>query len=112
MDIPYSTNEVRVGTWIDGKPLYAILAKVMNTNPTTRAYFQSFSDYGAQNVNFAFVEVGFTRYPSYNVFYTLQEAQCHVQLQMNSQQIVFINNNTEGREQDIYALIKYTKSTD
>lgn len=34
----YSTEEVRIGTWIDGKPLYRIVEQVLLSTPTSFTY--------------------------------------------------------------------------
>lgn len=92
--------------------MYEITIKTLDLSPTTRVKYDSFSNYGISNVEFAFLYHGFTRYPDNNYTYPFHTSNCTVQLNGLNDQIIFINDNANGRNQDIYATIRYTKTTD
>ena len=84
----------------------------MDLSTSTRVIFDSFSNHGVYNVEFAFVKESFTRYPTNDFTYPLHSAGCTVQISGPDDDIRFINDNSQGRNQDIYATIRYTKTTD
>ena len=59
----YSTDEIRVGTWIDGKPLYRIVLQFPNGTQSTDLVNYTLSNYGITNVDTIFIV-----HPSYYSF--------------------------------------------
>lgn len=85
---------------------------MLDLSTSTRVIFDTFSNHGVSNVEFAFLHEAFTRYPGNNYTYPLSGAGCVVQISAANNAITFINDNGNGRNQDIYATIRYTKTTD
>lgn len=109
----YSTEEVKTNkVWIDGKPIYRVVMYKLDTNTSTKVYYINFADWGIENVKMAYLAYGFTRYPTNKYWYRLEEAGCTIQLSPENSHAVFINKNSQGRNQDIYGIIEYTKTTD
>ena len=51
----YSTDEKRIGTWIDGKPLYRIVLQFPNGTQSTDLVNYTLSNYGITNVDTIFI---------------------------------------------------------
>ena len=85
---------------------------MLDLSTSTRVIFDTFSNHGVSNVEFAFLHEAFTRYPGNNFTYPLHSAGCIVQMSGSADDIRFINDNSQERNQDIYATIRYTKTTD
>ena len=97
----YSTEEVKIGTWIDGKPLYRIVASINLQNYTSWTNLVHISNlkrviniYGSLN------NINIPRYESSSYFTQF--------LYENNYIKVMCNGNTGGG----YLVIEYTKTTD
>ena len=97
----YSTEEVKIGTWIDGKPLYRIVASINLQNYTSWTNLVHISNlkrviniYGSLN------NIIIPRYESPSYFTQF--------LYENNYIKVMCNGNTGGG----YLVIEYTKTTD
>lgn len=105
----YSTEEIKIGTWIDGKPLYRkviTFGALANSGNKTIPYGSSNNlikfDIYAKNPtsNYLFkVPLGGTNYINSYV-------------EINSHQIVVQTNSDRTNVTDNYVIIEYTKTTD
>lgn len=123
----YSTDERCIGRWIDGKPLYQKLViaetPVVSSNGT---YAEKHIQYSNDTINFAFIE---------NIWYQDSNSQKQPLLYINAsgymikafismpqydfgaisyadQHLIVLSNGTAYNSGNIYAVIRYTKTTD
>ena len=106
----YSTNEVRIGTWIDGKPLYR---KVITDSATTA---------GDRDISIADISYDYLELVSFNVVvagtyclnvYGDQNSNDKIRafINRNSNNIVW-SRGTSWPNASFYGTIQYTKTTD
>lgn len=106
----YSTNEIKIGTWIDGKPIYR---KVINIgalpNATTKTITHNISNLSMfiRVSGIAYSPAGYTLLPY------VQPAlpNLNVGIFANSTQVVVITT-TDKSTNSGYAILEYTKTTD
>lgn len=101
----YSTNELKIGTWIDGKPLYR---KVINgyVQETSSGYPRIQTN--LTNVDTICSIISTLKYSSRYYIETIAKDNFYIDSQENYD-IVFILPPTSG---DVCFIIEYTKSTD
>lgn len=112
----YSTEEVRIGTWIDGKPLYR---KVISFSPDTNSNTVSIA-HGISNLGVVIKCYG--RFQSYSsnrlipqLYYTLDPQFVVSPYSISSTNIEIGYGNwfkTSGNATNCYIIIEYTKTTD
>lgn len=112
----YSTEEVRIGTWIDGKPLYR---KVISFSPDTNSNTVSIA-HGISNLGVVIKCYG--RFQSYSsnrlipqLYYTLDPQFAVSPYSISSTNIEIGYGNwfkTSGNVTNCYIIIEYTKTTD
>ena len=106
----YSFGEIRIGTWIDGKPLYR---KVVDFGalPNNAA-----KQYSLSGMNIDFIkEVKGTAYTSqkngFNIPYPVSGATTHVTIYWDANNISVITSNDRSAY-SVYLILEYTKTTD
>lgn len=112
----YSTDEVRIGTWIDGKPLYR---KVIQKNVSAYANeTYSLSSLGISNQDIVIVNLGKStaHYSSitggsYSTvsYYVSSDDRAHVYVNMQHDLRI---QNQNSDERTYYIVLEYTKTTD
>jgi len=114
----YSTDEVRIGTWIDGKPLYRKV--IQSTLPETTADgIDATSDvsHNVSNIrrgtgtfiaNAFFISAGYNSIP---VPHVTSNINIRVGLQ-GTTNIRIHNNNTNCNGLTVFIILHYTKTTD
>lgn len=113
----YSTNEIRIGTWIDGKPLYR---KVINFGTLPDSTTKDVSTGLNANETFLVKFSGISYRMADNSFYPLPHVSTNAS---NSVQLTVITNNNTlyvrtitGTDRsnmlETYITIEYTKTTD
>ena len=105
----YSTSEIRIGTWIDGKPLYRKVYKT--TTPSATASTQSVITLSNQNIvkieglfslsSTQKIPINF--YDGTNYLFTYQSSSTALSMK---------TNYTNGLNKDVYITLEYTKTTD
>lgn len=114
----YSTTEQRVGTWIDGKPLYEITVQTTMADCTTDGTSVNkninYSDMGIANVDFFVPQFAFMRRPNGVTIPLLfaQDATKIAKYSFNVNYMILSNANTSYNSLDTYIVFRYTKSTD
>lgn len=115
----YSTSEKRIGTWIDGKPLYRKVVQGTLPNCVTNGtYVYSNINIGS-NINMAFIKEGYVLsgtnilplyfYSSSNMNYGYR-IYCQ-EVTSNNYSIQSANANTSNNGNTYYAVVEYTKTT-
>lgn len=108
----YSTSEQRVGTWIDGKPLYRITIVLPNGTGQTTQKDYALSLYGVTNVNEIFmVHPSYYRNSNTNIpfnYYDGNTFELHVSQTTLS---IFVNYSHIANNRMVITL-EYTKTTD
>lgn len=111
----YSTNEVKIGTWVDGKPLYR---KVFNFTTTSSAYTFTTYNTGLTNVGISFIDGGYI--DNNGVRTPLNIARIHSNqiynndynwFRMTAGNINYEVGNSQASA-DAYVFVCYTKTTD
>lgn len=112
----YSTEETKIGTWIDGKPLYR---KVISFSPDTNSNTVSIA-HGISNLGVVIKCYG--RFQSYSsnrlipqLYYTLDPQFAVSPYSISSTNIEIGYGNwfkTSGNATNCYIIIEYTKTTD
>lgn len=111
----YSTNEIKIGRWINGEPLYQKV--ISGTSPTVTTSGTSVSqDYatGLTNVGIAFLSEGFilsgTQKIPFNYF---NNSGNYIKAYLKSSANLTLTSDSAGYSAStFYAVIKYTKTTD
>ena len=112
----YLTEEVKIGTWIDGKPLYrkiisSTLPKVTTdgTNVTSTVPINA-------NIDFGYIEKAFyTDIYSGRItlpWITGSGRVIRAYLDVPGQQISLLSNTVELNERPVTIIVRYTKTTD
>lgn len=111
----YSTNETKIGTWIDGKPLYR---KVLNFNETVNVNETFTKSHGISNVDQLFIRHAYLYVPMQGLNYPLNQVgyngnlteKCYCWADRNN---VYLYSNS-GYNTNWYKcfILEYTKTTD
>lgn len=106
----YSTNEIKVGTWINNKPLYRKVLVISQLAQNTQDSIQ----HNIPNVDFIYVQNFMAYKPSSNysrpLMFSEQPSNCYVQANrtyFEYKLYSFDTSDTMG-----YAILEYTKTTD
>lgn len=121
----YSTNEQRVGTWIDGKPLYRKVFQITTIPQVTTDGTVASSDGGLidNNTTFAFIENAFAISDSNTIPSTIQtlpyinnsgrQLKCQVSASSRKLHVYLISNGTVyNNYYKVIVSVLYTKTTD
>lgn len=111
-EIPYSINERRIGTWIDGKPLYRkVLDLGALPNNGSKMLNINVSNFGKM-INFTGVAFSsaFTLFLPY--VHTNSSDIINVWFQQSNMQIGVQTHNDRTSYTECYIIIEYTKTTD
>lgn len=113
----YSTEEVRIGTWIDGKPLYRKVVSLGNLPNSTTKDIQLgviYSQYNFVNIKgYAKGEWGTTPLPFMNADeYTALYVVGSGVSSSTATAIIRINTNKDKSAYTGHAILEYTKTTD
>lgn len=113
-EIPYSTEERRVGTWIDGKPLYRKVINVTNPVKGTTTSIAS----GVSNIEFAYFENAFI-YKSDDgscrpimLADSLEPTSTRIIVQVAPTGLAYYLGTNFQYFTNLYMIINYTKTTD
>ena len=101
----YSTNEIKIGTWINGKPLYR---KVFNLGAYT--FLDGDNSYSIPQLNIDELVLGRLFFKNSNKHYVFHMSVPY-SLQVTNQNIYFICSETFTCQQ-CYIVLEYTKTTD
>lgn len=114
LDIPFSTTEQRIGTWIDGKPLYRKTIKIQNT-----ALVDGDNNiaHGISNLNQCIktelAKNGSHIFPYFNYNSNNQTLSMTMISHVNSTNITIrLMNDSWGSGNTWYVTLYYTKTTD
>lgn len=109
----YSTNEIKIGTWINNKPIYR---KVIDCGALPNATSKNIA-HGISNLDtvtllrgVAYNSTTGTRLPI--PFSDTGNVSWSVQMHCNQTQIVLITGDNKSAYQQSYVIIEYTKTTD
>ena len=109
----YSTTETRVGTWIDGKPVYR---KVVDCGALPNASTKNIA-HGISNLNTVTSFQAIAKSPSSNAWLPIPATSpanviYHVSIYMTNTNIVINTGDNKTAYTQTYAIIEYTKTTD
>ena len=115
IEVPYSTKEHIIGTWIDGKPLYRIV--IQDTMPETETDGSKVEKHIniANNISERFIEFAYITDNSYNnvpmPYITLlgYHAKCYIS---GSKKLILINACKTYNNRPCTVSVLYTKTTD
>ena len=113
----YSTNEVRIGTWIDGKPLYRkVIEKTVNHTSSTSTTKYQYS-LGIANVDTIFIDRGnsFSNggvTPLDNIFYNNQAISIFTRAAITNTTITYDVYYQTTTDIPLHIVVCYTKTTD
>lgn len=114
-DIPYSTSERRIGTWIDGKPLYRKEIIGTTGNTTDGNFATKEVDMNIRNLDNFFIERAFC-YDSYGesipIPYTSNNEYIIKALLTSANTLKVIINGSVFNNLPFYVSVLYTKTTD
>lgn len=104
----YSTDEIRIGTWIDGKPIYR---KVFNRGNDISSF-----NHNIANVDLIWIDSthSIRKHPSGNVFNIIggtNDSTIKLAVYVNDTE-VHIDNIGNLSPSEIYITLEYTKTTD
>lgn len=104
----YSTTEQRVGTWIDGKPLYRKYLKISGLPENTTKVV----DTGISNLDFIKIDYG-KSYCTWQTpkIYPILRSSLTVEID-DSKKIAITSTTTYGSGWWMYVMLEYTKTTD
>lgn len=113
----FSLEEKRIGTWIDGKPLYRKVIKdetVYSNSETLQTYN---IQHGIQNID---TVVGYSAIMTskfYNTTYTLPyfypgDGLMHTNAEQVTKDFIRFRNRTSWLNYNMFVVIEYTKTTD
>lgn len=114
-EIPYSTTERRIGTWIDGKPLYRKEITGTTGNTTNGNFATKEMDMNIRNLDNFFIERAFC-YDSYGeslpIPYTSNSGYIIKALLTSANTLKVIINGSVFNDMPFYVSVVYTKTTD
>lgn len=110
----YSTEEVKIGTWIDGKPLYrkvisSTLPKVTTENVEAKKTVSIDADIGTGFIETAYCNKDNQMLPMPFIFTGGQVIKSYIDLNGT---IILSSNTTYTNEQPVTIIVCYTKTTD
>lgn len=109
----YSTDEVRIGTWIDGKPLYRkIIETTMPETPSNGVYITK-NTTNIPDMSFGYVSRAIAI--SNNQYYTLpyiNNSGYATKFFIEIQDLILANGNTSFNNSKTFVVLEYTKTTD
>ena len=108
----YSTTERRIGTWIDGKPVYR---KVVNTGALPNTTTKNIA-HGISNVK-RFIHIYGYAYTPNNECYPLpwihyMDVSYQTNVYTNNTNICIVTGTNRSNITESYVILEYTKSTD
>lgn len=112
----YSTEEVKIGTWIDGKPLYRKI--ISSTSPNVTKENENITKKIPVNVDikFGFIEKAFYKDDSGNIvnipFIMTGGQVIKAYLNVQDNNIVLTSNTQYTNDKPVSIVINYTKTTD
>lgn len=109
----YSTEEQKIGTWINGKPIYR---KVVECGALPNAGFK-YIKHNISNIDCIRSVTGVANKPSDNLWISLPWVSVHdadsmVQCYVNNENIVFYTQSDRSNVTESWVTIEYTKTTD
>ena len=110
----YSTTEQRVGTWIDGKPLYQKVMTAVAPNVTTQGTFvAATTNHNIANVDTIFIALAFdqTATEHTNLPYSTN-AGYNIKATVSTTKIAMSSNATNFNGHTYVFVLRYTKTTD
>ena len=112
--VDYSTNETRVGTWKDGKPLYRKVIEINNLNANPYDI-----DISSLNAEWLEIENSQFEYVLNNVLYSwvgsvYNNTDDNIRIFRRGEvvRIVYGSTQSAGTNKKVTLIIKYTKTTD
>ena len=109
----YSTEEQRIGTWIDGKPLYRkIIETTMPETPSNGVYITK-NTTNIPDMSFGYVSRAIAI--SNNQYYTLpyiNNSGYATKFFIEIQDLILANGNTSFNNSKTFVVLEYTKTTD
>ena len=112
--VDYSTNETRVGTWKDGKPLYRKVIEINNLNANSYDI-----DISSLNAEWLEIENSQFEYVLNNVLYSwvgsvYNNTDDNIRIFRRGEvvRIVYGSTQSAGTNKKVTLIIKYTKTTD
>ena len=112
----YSTDEVRIGTWIDGKPLYRKVVETTTPVVSTEGTLVNKSvSVGVSNVDFIYIDkaiiIGGGNYNA-NAVVSNMAFTYGVRFEVNPSNITIYGNSTTFSNLPAKVVVEYTKTTD
>lgn len=109
----YSTSEQRIGTWVDGKPIYR---KVIDfgslPNATSKSVAHNISDLGfITNISGTIYHRTVTTYYPIPLQYKGNDSNYNVEIYVNNTNVA-MSSNTDRSFYSAYVILEYTKTTD
>lgn len=106
----YSTEETRIGTWIDGKPLYRKTFKTSHSAVSNKSWL----DCGTiQDLEYGMVVNGTVTVPSENNILNLQSSLFRTRITKNNGIVAFYPENFSSDVVTVSCVtVEYTKTTD
>ena len=105
----YSTDEIIVGEWIDGKPIYRKLA----LSGVNRVNTNTALDVSTWNISRFINAIGSGRYTDYNQYINLNSAtNLYWQIYYNADSKKICFKTSDYSISEVYLWIEYTKTTD
>ena len=112
--VDYSTNETRVGTWKDGKPLYRKVIEINNLNASPYDI-----DISSLNAEWLEIENSQFEYVLNNILYSwvgsvYNNTDDNIRIFRRGEvvRIVYGSSQSAGTNKKVTLIIKYTKTTD
>lgn len=115
----YELDEIQVGTWIDGKPVYQKIIHFDYINLVSAGtYYYSSYDLTSLSIKIN-ISIEGSLYDSLNdarypITLISPNSEYSLYCRFEDKRLFFLSNSSYGtnRIQDVYAIIKYTKKTD
>ena len=104
----YSTNETRIGTWINGKPLYRKTVTGLKISSTAGTWQTSYTE---TNAEMLMIEKGYVT-ASFGIVELNYYNSQGVQYRINDNRIETYGSISDYANLDFFAIIKYTKKSD
>lgn len=115
----YSTDEIRIGTWIDGKPLYRKCyykknltvsagrwSKIANAPDDLDSMIKIYGSYRYT------ANTGTDHYPVPNIITGIEYTYGIVKGEFSKLSVAYFTSSTSTKESDYICIIEYTKTTD
>ena len=118
-DIPHSTSERRIGTWIDGKPLYRKVIQTTTPTVTTNGTEVWGQEDVAENVSVikvseCYLISGNAMLPIYYSVFNGYSIRCRTSISSSNNKgiLAIISANKSLNNSNVIAIVEYTKTTD